>query len=565
VLYWVLQPKLESSELSLAPSSDTQPYAGPERRRVALPGQGGGGERVASPDENPPEDSVRDHESRFRLASEALAAFLYEWEPAANRVRWFGGLEEVVGFGLDEVEPDVDWWVSRIHPDDVDRSVELGRAALEGDAAGYSMEYRVLHREGYYITVDDRSRIVRDAHGRAVRVLGGISDITERKRVEVALGQSEERFRLATEALAGFVFDWDPISYQVLYFGGMEEVVGFRPDEVPREDAWWAARIHPQDAPHRAQVRDAALQGTAPSWTTGYRVQHRDGHYIDVVSRGRVVFDQTGRVVRVVGGVYDVSERRRLERERALLLQREREARGAAEVAARAAEVAARAHEDLLAVVSHDLRSSVNTVAICASALAERPNATEAEQEILAALQRATHWMNRQIRDLLDVARIEGGGLRIEARAEPPAVLLAAVEQLFAAAAHERGLALTLSVAADLPRVQADAERVIQALGNLVTNALRFTEPGGLIALMAEPEPAGVRFTVEDTGLGIPLEDQPHVFERFWQKRPGKGEGGAGLGLAIVRGIVEAHGGKVRVESTPGAGSRFSFTIPAAK
>jgi signal transduction histidine kinase len=216
-------------------------------------------------------------------------------------------------------------------------------------------------------------------------------------------------------------------------------------------------------------------------------------------------------------------------------------------------------------VVSHDLRSSVNAVAICASALAERPNATEGDQEVLGALQRATHWMNRQVRDLLDVARIEAGGLRIEARAESPAELLTAVEQLFAAPAHERGLALTLTAASDLPHVQADAERVIQALANLVTNALGFTEPSGRIALRAEPELAGVRFTVEDTGIGITLEDQAHVFDHFWQKHPGKGEGGAGLGLAIVRGIVEAHGGEVRVESTLGEGSRFSFTIPAAK
>jgi signal transduction histidine kinase len=201
-------------------------------------------------------------------------------------------------------------------------------------------------------------------------------------------------------------------------------------------------------------------------------------------------------------------------------------------------------------------------VAICASALAERPNAPPDEQEILAALQRATHWMNRQVRDLLDIARIEGGGLPIECRAERPAGLLAAVEQLFGAPARERGIALTLASAEELPTVQADAERVIQALANLVSNALRFTRPGGRIVLRAQAEPGVVRFAVEDTGVGIRPEDQAHVFRRFWQKHPGKGAGGAGLGLAIVRGIVEAHGGAVRLESTPGQGSQFSFTLP---
>jgi PAS domain S-box-containing protein len=372
-----------------------------------------------------------------------------------------------------------------------------------------------------------------------------------------ALHASEERFRLASEALAGVVYDWDPGADRVQYFGGTEELLGFRRDEIPQDGEWWRARIHPEDVARTSKMREATLQSTVPSWLVEYRIRHRDGHYLDVVNRGRVVLDRNGRAVRVVGGVYDVTERRRLEHERAELLEREREARAAAEVAARA-------REDLLAVVSHDLRASVNAVAICASALAERPTVTTGEHEVLSALRRATHWMNRQVRDLLDVARIEGGGLAIEPRAEPPTGLLAVVEQMFAAPARERGIALSTVTDSDLPAVRVDAERIIQALANLVSNALRFTEPGGRIVLLARPEVAVVRFGVEDTGIGITAEDHPHLFCRFWPKHPGNGAGGAGLGLAIVRGIVEAHGGEVLVESTPGQGSRFSFTVPVA-
>jgi signal transduction histidine kinase len=100
-------------------------------------------------------------------------------------------------------------------------------------------------------------------------------------------------------------------------------------------------------------------------------------------------------------------------------------------------------------------------------------------------------------------------------------------------------------------------------LGNLVTNSLRFTEPGGHVTLQAEPDPTGVRFVVEDTGGGIAPEDLPHVFDRFWQRQQGGGHG-SGLGLSIVRGIVDAHAGQVMVESTPGKGSRFSLTLPTA-
>jgi signal transduction histidine kinase len=172
--------------------------------------------------------------------------------------------------------------------------------------------------------------------------------------------------------------------------------------------------------------------------------------------------------------------------------------------------------------------------------------------------------MGRQIRDLLDVASIEAGHLALEAQVEDPAAILARVADLFAAAAHDAGVALELREVRDLPTIRADADRVIQALGNLVTNALKFTDRGGRVTLSAERDMGSVRFAVEDTGAGIPAEELSHVFDRFWQRRRGATRRGTGLGLPIVRGIVEAHGGELSVQSMPDSGSRFSFTIPAA-
>jgi signal transduction histidine kinase len=111
--------------------------------------------------------------------------------------------------------------------------------------------------------------------------------------------------------------------------------------------------------------------------------------------------------------------------------------------------------------------------------------------------------------------------------------------------------------------VRADGDRVLQALANLMNNALKFTEPGGRITLRGNPQSGAVCFSVEDTGVGIRAEDLPHIFDRYWHKHRGS-EGGRGLGLAIVKGIVNAHGGRVDVKSIPGKGSRFSFAIPTA-
>jgi signal transduction histidine kinase len=169
--------------------------------------------------------------------------------------------------------------------------------------------------------------------------------------------------------------------------------------------------------------------------------------------------------------------------------------------------------------------------------------------------------MNRLIQDLLDVARTEAGKLAIECNRIPVAqVVLDSIEtqKAFAAAAS---LELEVDLGPDLPDVWADRDRVLQVFENLVGNAIKFTGPGGRIGVGAVPRDREVLFWVSDTGSGIPSDDVPRVFDRFWQARRAERRG-AGLGLPIVKGIVEAHGGRVWLESTPGLGSTFFFTIP---
>jgi signal transduction histidine kinase len=170
--------------------------------------------------------------------------------------------------------------------------------------------------------------------------------------------------------------------------------------------------------------------------------------------------------------------------------------------------------------------------------------------------------MNRLIQDLLDVARMEGGRLSIERVPVSAHAVIADAAQAQATLAASASLDLRLDAPKELPDVLADRQRILQVFENLVGNAIKFTGPGGLITVGAEPANGQVLFWVADTGAGIAADQLPHVFERLWQ---GKAAGqGAGLGLPIVRGIVEAHGGRVWVESTAGEGSTFFFTIPAA-
>lgn len=228
----------------------------------------------------------------------------------------------------------------------------------------------------------------------------------------------------------------------------------------------------------------------------------------------------------------------------------------------RAAQQALEARDRVLGVVAHDLRNPLNTIIMAAGLIRDFPLSPEQlasrVQMILCAAQR----MNRLIQDLLDVARLEAGRLVLE-RTDNDAVSIAneAVE-LSAARAATKALRLRVESSPDVPVISVDRDRILRVFTNIIDNAIRFTPDGGRIVVSVATRGDDVCFSVADTGPGIAQADAVHLFEPFWQLH-GSSEG-AGLGLTIARGIVEAHGGEISVDSAPGRGATFCFTVPPA-
>jgi PAS domain S-box-containing protein len=220
----------------------------------------------------------------------------------------------------------------------------------------------------------------------------------------------------------------------------------------------------------------------------------------------------------------------------------------------------------VLAFVSHDLRNPLSTVLLGASRLAGLDVPGPEGERVRAAsdqIRRSVDRMRRLIDDLLDAAAVESGQLTVHPESSAAAALVAEAVEAFAATARERGVVLVAEAAPGLPPVRADHDRVIQALGNLISNAIKVSAPGRRVAVSAVFECAAVVFRVADEGPGIPDADRPHLFEPY-RRGASAGYRGTGLGLAITRGIVVAHGGRIWVETTPGRGTTFSFTIPPA-
>jgi PAS domain S-box-containing protein len=225
-----------------------------------------------------------------------------------------------------------------------------------------------------------------------------------------------------------------------------------------------------------------------------------------------------------------------------------------------------RLRDEILSVVSHDLRNPLSAIAMCTRVLAESPPSEEpARRELLTAIEDSTEWMNRLIQDLLDVGNIEAGRLSLERRPTRVGDVLEQAEAMFATMTAEKGIALELDAPLPLPPVDADAERVLQVLANLIGNALKFTPSGGTITVGARPSGDRVEIFVADSGAGMPAEHVPFIFDRWWHARRSGSNAGTGLGLAIAKGIVEAHGGEIGVASVEGQGSTFTFTLPVAR
>src|SRR5919109_2241629 len=237
-------------------------------------------------------------------------------------------------------------------------------------------------------------------------------------------------------------------------------------------------------------------------------------------------------------------------------------ARDMAEAMAKRAQAAAQAREEVLGIVAHDLRNPLNVVSMTTQLLIDIEPTREQQLKVLGAMQRSVKQMNRLITDLLEVVRLESGRLELHIQETLASDILMQTKEMCGYSAAEGGVALEMGAVDHSLRVRADTERVLQVLGNLVGNALKFAGRGGRVTLGVVESGEQAVFSVADTGPGIPPEEIPRLFDRFWQARTDRR--GVGLGLTIARGIVESHGGRIWVDSVPGHGATFSFSLPNA-
>lgn len=523
-------------------------------------------------------------EERFRLAFEEAPIGMALVGLDGSFVRVNQALCEIVGYGADELTGRTFQEIT--YPADLDIDLDLANRLYRGEIPRYQLEKRYVRKDGAIVNVMLSGSMVRDPAGEPLQYIAQIEDITERKRIE-----AEQRFLAeAGPVLAAATMDYEQTLRKIAELA-VRDLADVCIVDVVGEDGE-VRRLQVLDrTPNMDWVRDALmripLDRKRPHlvWSA---LERKEPKLIEDVTPGDIAqwaqSDEHFRALRglaarsvitvpllahgrLLGALTLVSSTRRYG-SADLRLAEELAHRAALSIEnARlylVAKQAVQTRDEVLGIVAHDLRNPLNSIVMQAAALrAVGHEPCPGSRDPADVIERASNYMDRLIRDLLDLTSIDAGRLSIERSQLPTREILLDVMDQHRPVAGPAPIELRLEVASHLPDVWADPDRLVQVLDNLLGNALKFTSAGGRVTVGASPQAGEVAFWVADTGPGIPAVHVPHLFDRFWQAHRG-GRRGAGLGLPIAKGIVQAHGGRIWVDTRPDRGSTFFFTIPAA-
>jgi PAS domain S-box-containing protein len=532
------------------------------------------------------EAKLDDCEDRRAVLLRATNDFTAEWEIGTGSIDWDEKAHRVLRYPADEIGRGIDWWIERLHPEERERVTTSLQRLLRGTESFWTEEYRLRRGDGEYLTLLNRASLVRNRRGMPTRLIHAMIDVTERRRVEDGQRLLARASAVLEDALsAAFpaaklveLIVPDFADFCVLQLIAADEE-GIR-TEVRHADPEVAEMLRKEmRAPSRADplgwlVAEATDQSRAvllPSFDvdslSGLDLSGDSGERLRALRPTSLMALPFSFHDRVLGSiVYGMSDSGRHFDSADLVLAKDLVERVAMAVGGRQlyrqARQALNAREDVISVVSHDLRNPLGVITMAIELLRDlSPDRREENRRWLETIRHSAKGMNSIIEDLLDLSRIDSGHLQIDRSEQEVNELLQEVRKALMPLAVQADIQLEFIPLATSRRLFADASKVQRVFANIIGNALKFTPKGGRIEVRAELAESEVRFSVKDTGPGIPSDHLGRVFDRYWQAREGDRRG-VGMGLAISRGIVDAHGGRIWAESPPGEGATFWFTLP---
>jgi PAS domain S-box-containing protein len=495
------------------------------------------------------EEALRVSEERYALVAKGANDGIWDWDLIHNTVFFSPRYFEILGYSSEDLPQRVEEWTKRLHPEDAEAVIRENKRCADGEVDNFAIEYRIRHRDGTYRWVLGRGASLRDATGRVTRMLGTHTDITRRKKDEVALRESQDQlakiFRFSpvgiilTTRQEGRIIDVNEAGARMFGFA-KKDMLG----RTSLELGIWR-RMEDREALLGDMTQHGAVVGRE------MELGHKNGTPLVVLYSA--VYNQMYGEPCLLSVLMDISERKGMEQ----ALRRSKEA----------AEAANRAKSEFLSTMSHEIRTPMNAILGMVDVLAA--TALDARQShALKSIESAGANLLGLLNNILDLSRIEAGGLIMEETVCNPVELVTKVIEMLRPGALRKGLDLRLASLGGLPpAISCCPDRIHQVLVNLVGNAIKFTQHGEIVVEVGREESSsgpGLRLAVRDTGIGIPADKQTTIFESFTQVDASSQRqvGGVGLGLTICKRLVDLMGGRIRVDSRQGRGSTFSVSLP---
>lgn len=489
------------------------------------------------------EESLRESEERFRMLSKATNDAIWDLNITASSV-WFNrAYGTLFGYSSEDVHPQIEWWQTKLHPEDRERVLESFHKAINTKAEHWSCEYRFRRNDGTYANVLDRGYVIRDRAGAAVRMVGGMTDLTEIKRSEERLAQQAALLDVAREA----ILDQDLEGHIIFWNRGAERIYGWTAEETIgrriTELSWSSETAHKEALSH------VLANG---EWEGEIAQRTKDGRIVTVLVRWTLVRDSKGCPKSILSINNDITEKKKLENQ--FLRAQRLESIGV-----------------LAGGIAHDLNNILAPILMSIEILGQQIQ-EESGLELLATLKCSAERGADLVRQVLSFARgIEGKRISVN-----PSHIIREVQKIIRDT-FPKNISVTLRLPKEPWLITGDPTQVHQVLMNLCVNARDAMPNGGRLALTIEnvlldeiyarlnPNARAGRYvviTVADTGAGIPVDLQEKIFEPFFTTKDIGA--GTGLGLSTTQGIVKSHYGFVQLESQVGKGSEFKVYLPAS-
>jgi PAS domain S-box-containing protein len=479
----------------------------------------------------------------LRIVEKLAVIGHWNWDYETNKISWSDEIFSIFGVSRDSFEVSADNFKKVLHPDDIDRFITCLRTSLS-DRKDVSILHRIIRPDGEIRTVLARTTILNKNNCSGI-IFGTSQDITDQIKSVQKIKENEERLKCAFEGIHDGVWDWNMKTDEVYYSSDWKSMLGYSDNEITNQLSEWAKRIHPDDMKDTFKAIQLHKEGITSCYSNTHRVLCKGGSYKWVLDRGRIIeYSNDGKPLRMIGTHTDLTDRIEIETKLIKL----------------------NADKDrFISILAHDLKNPFNPLLGLSDFLLKEIHTLDKKQieEQLCMINKSAHQIYNLLDDLLLWSSAQAGKLAFLPQKIIFNEICHEVIESLELQASCKGISIRCDNQDHLA-MTVDLNMFKTIIRNLVSNAIKFTKDGGLVTINAETKNECVLVTISDNGIGIESQNLANLWN---QLRPFStfgtdNEDGKGLGLLLCKEFVEQHGGKIWVESTPGKGSNFKFTIP---